>query len=455
MEEWGIIVYFLVIGMLIFVAKVLKTWVPGLNKVVIPSSLLGGIIGLIISLVFAPILIGKETFFDVDAMGHIVYHALAIGFIALALKTNKTESKKKIWSTGMLITTTYALQAVIGIILVLTLFSDKFVGSGMLVALGFGQGPGLAYAIGKSWTNQLGGFGEALGVSYALLGFLTGGVVGVFLINLISRKRGREKPKTYEETSATTEVIEVEKVKEISILDGLTTQAVIIAIIYGLVYLTLLLADLGLSKLGTTGEQAFGLIKGFNFIIGIVYALIYKQILKAFERKGKNIRFMTNNYILSNIGSLAFNVMITGSVLMITLDFLSSFGVQLIVTSAFAGFFTLIYLRYMTRKVYVEHQDEYYVALFGMLTGVASTGVALLKGVDPNLETPVAEELVLGSGTAITMALPLFLIMFIPTFTYDSGNHTLWSIIALLGCIVYIAIFVSILLVRGKRGVNV
>lgn len=455
MEEWGIIVYFLVIGLLIFVAKVLKTWVPGLNKMVIPSSLLGGIIGLIISLVFAPIIIGKETFFDVDAMGYIVYHALAIGFIALALKTNKTESKKKIWSTGMLITTTYALQAVIGIILVLTLFSDKFVGSGMLVALGFGQGPGLAYAIGKSWTNQLGGFGEALGVSYALLGFLTGGVVGVFLINLISRKQGRDKPKTYEETSVTTEVIEVEKVKEISILDGLTTQAVIIAIIYGLVYLTLLLADLGLSKLGTVGEQAFGLIKGFNFIIGIVYALIYKQILKAFERKGKNIRFMTNNYILSNIGSLAFNVMIAGSVLMITLDFLSSFGVQLIVTSALAGFFTLIYLRYMTRKVYVEHQDEYYVALFGMLTGVASTGVALLKGVDPNLETPVAEELVLGSGTAITMALPLFLIMFIPTFTYDLGNHTLWSIVALLGCIVYIIVFVSILLVRGKRGVNV
>jgi ESS family glutamate:Na+ symporter len=73
MQEWGIIVYFLLIGVLMFVAKILKTWLPGLNKVVIPTSLLGGTIGLIISLIFAPIIIGEDTFIDVDLMGYIDY----------------------------------------------------------------------------------------------------------------------------------------------------------------------------------------------------------------------------------------------------------------------------------------------------------------------------------------------------------------------------------------------
>ena len=193
MEEWGIILYFLLIGVLMFVAKVLKTWVPGLNRVVIPSALLGGFIGLVFSLVFAPILIGEATFIDVDVMGNIVYHALAIGFIALALKRDESKIKKKIWSTGMLITSTYALQAAIGILIVFLFFSDKFVGSGMLVALGFGQGPGLAISIGKMWNPMMDGNGATLGVSYAFLGFVFGGTVGVTLINMISRKKGKEK----------------------------------------------------------------------------------------------------------------------------------------------------------------------------------------------------------------------------------------------------------------------
>ena len=78
MTEWGIILYFLLLGVLMFIAKVLKTWLPGLNKVVIPTALLAGIIGLVVSLVFAPIIIGEETFYDTDLLGNIVYHALAI-----------------------------------------------------------------------------------------------------------------------------------------------------------------------------------------------------------------------------------------------------------------------------------------------------------------------------------------------------------------------------------------
>lgn len=455
MEEWGIIIYFLLIGVLMFIAKILKTWVPGLNRVVIPTALLGGFIGLVVSLVFAPILIGEPTFIDVDQMGYIVYHALAIGFIALALKRDDSKLKKKIWSTGMLITSTYALQAAIGIMLVFLLFSDKFVGSGMLVALGFGQGPGLAISIGKMWNPMLEGNGATLGVSYAFLGFVFGGTVGVTLINLISHKKGKEKVRHFSEDSVNRTTVEIDTIKEISVLDGLTTQVVIISIIYGLVYLTLLIATYLLKPIGGVGETIFGLLKGFNFIIGILYALVYKKILNAFTRKGKNVRFMTNNYMLSNISSFAFNIMIAGSVLTITLDFLASYGIQLIVTSIVVGVITLFYLKAMTKRIYTNFQDEYFIGLFGMLTGVASTGLALLKGLDNNLETPVAEEMVLGSGTAITMALPLFLILFIPSLTYGSANEIIWNWVAFIGCLVYTITFAIILLIRGRRGVNV
>lgn len=481
MNEWGLILYFLLFGSLMFVAKVLKTWIPGLNKIVIPTALLAGILGLIISMVTTAIVSDStwslsnayfftmyesdgvyyayNSMYNIDLLQSIVYHGLAIGFLALALKRDyrdPSKSKKKIWSTGMLITSSYALQAALGMILVLVIFRDRFIGSGMLVALGFGQGPGLASSIGRMWNDLLGGGtqGITLGAAYATIGFLFGGTIGVIAINIIAKKRGFTKPVNYEEASFNKKTVEIDTTAKISVLDGLTTSAIMISVIYGLTWLTLVLFQWIFSLLGSGGEMAFGILKGFNFIIAILYALLYNRILKSLENRGKRVRFLTNNYILSNIASTAFNVMICAGVMMITLEFLAAYGVQLIVTSVVAGLGTIIYLYLMTRFVYVNHKDEYFIGLFGMLTGVASTGLALLKGVDPELETPVAEELVLGSGTAITMALPLFAILFIPTFTLNSANPTLWIYLALLGVILYVCMMVVILLIRGKRKVN-
>lgn len=525
MEQWTTIIYFLLIAALIFVGKFLKTSVPLLNRIVIPTALLGGMIGLVISLVFAPVfsnpmyvevdqqgryienidqadvinttelsqdefedlfesdeainkftelyktsyynrevttyyqleddrivlLLSKETtFFNVNVIESIVYHALAIGFLALALKRSEQKEKGKYWSTGMLITSTYALQAVIGILLVFIFFSDQFIGSGMLVALGFGQGPGLAMSIGSGWNQFLNGYGTTLGASYAFLGFVFGGTVGVVIINIFSRRKGFVNSKQYDESPSQANVT-IDTVREISLLDGLTQQFVVIGVIYGLVYLTLFGLNILLASIGGAGAMIFGLLRGFNFIIAILYALLYKSVLNRLEAKGKNIRFLTNNYVLSNIASFAFNIMITGSVLAITLAFLSTYGIQLITTSILAGTATFFYLRFMTKRIYKDFQDEFSIGLFGMLTGVASTGLALLKGLDPELKTPVAEEMVVGSGTAILIALPLFVLLFIPSFTYGTDNETLFNFITFFGILLYVIIFASILIFKTRK----
>lgn len=447
MEKWNMIIYFLLIGFLLFIGKVLKTKLPFLNRIVIPTALLGGIIGL----VFSSEIIPGSYEIDVEQMTAIVYHALAIGFISLALKDSQHQNKRKLWSTGMVITSTYALQGFIGILLVLLFFSNRFIGSGILLALGFGQGPGLATSFGGMWNTPLEGFGVALGASYAFLGYLWGGIVGVLAINVIARKRGIIKPKRYYEQSVEKATIEVDTVREVSVMDGLTVQLVIIFIIYGLVWLTLFVMGKVLAPLGSIGGTIFGLLEGFNFIIGIGYALLYKFILRKINKKGIKTNFLTNNYLLSNISSTAFNFMIAGAVLSITLDFLVEFGVLLAVVSTIGGLLTISYLVFITRKVYKTNTSEYFVGLYGMLTGTASTGIALLKGLDPQLETPVAEELVLGSGTAIMMALPLFGILMLPSLGFGKPNEVLFNYIALFGCLAFVLVMVVILSVRSKR----
>ncbi len=448
MEDWNVVIYFLLIGVLLFVGKLLKTYLPFLNRVVLPTALLGGVLGLLFSSVFIK---GSYTI-DTDIMRTIVYHSLAIGFIAMSLKQGKTNNKKKVWSTGMIITGTYALQGFIGILLVFLFFSDKFIGSGMLLALGFGQGPGLATSFGNTWTEYLNNQGFALGASYAFLGFVFGGTVGVLLINIISKQRGISRTKRYEDESINKHTVEFDTVKEINVLDSLTVQVVIVSIIYFLVWLTLYVLHAVLNpEAGGIGGQIFNLLKGFNFIIGIGYALLYRVILKAVEKRGANVKFMKNDYILANISSLAFNVMICGAVLAITIDFLKIYGVLLIVISMVGGLVTLLFMRFITYRVFPQYKAEYFVGLFGMLTGTASTGVALLKGIDHQLESPVAEEMVLGSGTAIIMALPLFVFLMLPAIGAGTDNAHLFDWIAFLGCLVYFLVMATILLLKSRK----
>ena len=55
------------------------------------------------------------------------------------------------------------------------------------------------------------------------------------------------------------------------------------------------------------------------------------------------------------------------------------------------------------------------MAMYGMLTGTASTGIILLREIDPDFRTPVADNLVYQNFPAIVLGLPLmFLANFCP-----------------------------------------
>ena len=426
-ENWELMNFFVYIGVLLFIAKIIKEKLPFLNKVIIPSALIAGFIGLMLSDGFLNIIpLNQSNGERIDIIYDVVYHALAIGFIALTLKRDKNETNKKVWSTAMIIVISYLLQAVIGATIVYFLFSKIFLGAGLLLPLGFGQGPGLATSIGQGYAEGVGNLidGGALGATIASVGFLVGGTIGVIALNYYARKHNININKVHSENSLIKESFEVETIKELRVFDSLTMQLVIIFIIYAFVYLTLVVLETYLPiLLGDLGQTFAGVFHGFNFLIGILYALLYKKILSVYEKRGKNINFLTNNYVLSNISSLAFNIMIVAAVLTITIESIRNYYLLVIVLAVVGTIATFAFIKWITRRIYgKEYEIHYFLGLFGMLTGTASTGLALLKGVDADFESPVAEEMVVGSGTAISMALPLFALLMFPGLAITNNN---------------------------------
>ena len=453
-QDWSNINYLIYIGVLLFVAKIIKEKVPFLNKVIIPSALIAGFIGLILSDGFLNIIpLGRDENGNVQLIYEIVYHSLAIGFIALTLRRDTTKATKKVWSTGMIIVMTYLIQALVGVFIVYFFF-DVFLGAGLLLTLGFGQGPGLAFNIGKGYAEGVGVLtnGGALGSTIASVGFLVGGTIGVIALNYLARKYNLNVGKLHSENTTVTKTFEVETIKEIRVFDSLTMQVVIIFVIYAAVFLTLaLLENILLPQLGDLGDTFAGVFHGFNFLIGIIYALIFKQILVRMENKGRNLNFMTNNYVLSNISSLAFNFMIAGAVLTITIGSIKEYWLLVIVLATFGTIATFGFLSFIVKRVYDEkYHAHYFLGFFGMLTGTASTGLALLKGVDKDFESPVAEEMVLGSGTAISMALPLFALLMFPGMAITQDNE-LFNYLVFIVPAVYILILLTIILRINRK----
>jgi ESS family glutamate:Na+ symporter len=60
--------------------------------------------------------------------------------------------------------------------------------------------------------------------------------------------------------------------------------------------------------------------------------------------------------------------------------------------------------------LFKDYAEEQFLAMYGMLTGTASTGIILLREIDPDFKTPVSDNLVYQNFPAIVFGFPMMLL---------------------------------------------
>lgn len=118
-----------------------------------------------------------------------------------------------------------------------------------------------------------------------------------------------------------------------------------------------------------------------------------------------------NNFLLNRFGGFFFDVMIVASLGAIEIKMLTKLLIPLILLTIVGTVSTFIYLKYICKVVYPNYPYQGFFAMFGMLTGTASTGMILLREVDKNFESPMANNLVMQSFPAIIFGFPLMLLL--------------------------------------------
>lgn len=415
-EVWAFLCLLSSLFLATLIANVIKKKFAFLKNSLIPTSVLGGLILLLISTVYE--LIAKKPFFNLEIFGGngnailevITYHALALGFIATTLKTTEKkftkERTKEIFNTGVTTVSSYLLQAVFGLGITLGLsyiLTDVFPISGILLPFGYGQGTGQALNWGKTYETDWGFVGgSSFGLTIAALGFLSASIGGVIHLNIL-KKKGKIKIALEDNQKLLSE--DVQSDNEIPMngsMDKMTVQIALVLLAYLMTYALMAL----LTKL--IGMQS--VIYGFNFLFGVLMASVIKLVAKFSHKKGIIKKYHRNNFLLDRISNTCFDVMVVAGIAAIRFDVLGNYWLVLIILGVVGALITYFYNLFIARKFFANYAEEQFLMMYGMLTGTASTGMILLREADAGFKTPVADNLVYQNFPAMVFGFPLMLL---------------------------------------------
>lgn len=446
---WNFAVQLGIIAGILLLSNVILRKSALIRKSQIPTSVLAGFI--LLAVRSFGLLNIPQSFLEM-----VTYHGIAIGFIALSLRTVGEGAggglKGAGLTSGAVIISTYLVQALVGLAISVGLtfvgMPGLFKAAGILLPMAYGQGPGQANNVGITYEAL--GFvgGQSFGLSLAAAGYLCACVVGVLYLQYLSRK-GRITRKAQERLSGSVTVDTFQDRGEIPLSESMDRLSIQVALVL-LCYLCTYLVTSGLT--GLINQVAPGLARtlspllwGFNFIIGSMLAMGFKAVMGLLRKTKVMTRQYQNNYLLSRISGMAFDLMIIAGIASIDFRELQGLWVPFLLMAVMGGAVTLVYLRWLCAKVYPGYSDEGFLSMYGMLCGTISSGILLLRPIDPNLETPAANNLVTGSSFGIVLGAPM--LVFIGLAAESEG-----MLLVTVGLIaVYLAALVWLMLRGAKK----
>lgn len=419
-EVWGVFNLIAVLLGSLLLANSLKKLIPALKKSLIPSSVLGGLLLLIVSVTFEAVS-GKElfntAFFGGNGSGVLevlTYHALALGFIATTLKPSNgkfgKERSREVFDTGVTTVSTYLLQAVLGLgitIVAALIAKDLFAAAGVLLPFGYGQGTGQALNYGNIYEQENGFVGgRSFGLTIAAFGFLSASIGGVIHLNIL-RRRGKKYDWGHEDIEGEAlRLADIQAPNESPMngsIDKLTMQLVLIALAYLMAYGVMAL-------LGYLVGALKSILFGFNFLLGVLAAVLVKAVNNLLMKKGIVRRQHISAFLMTRLSGFFFDMMIVAGIAAIRINVLKGYWTVILVLGLVGAFATYFFVRFATKKLFPDYAEEQFMVMYGMLTGTASTGIILLRELDPDFKTPAAENLVYQNFPAMIFGFPLMLL---------------------------------------------
>ena len=440
---WSFILTMTLLFGAMMVANILRNLIPAIRRLMIPSAVLGGFLLLLVGAVWK-----RQTgspLVDGALLEMVTYHGLGLGFAAMALRRTEKQPKSGgpgAFDAGVTVVSGYLIQALVGLSITigLSFVLHNFFAGGILLPMGYGQGPGQAYNWGRTYENTYGfAGGTSFGLTIAAMGFVSASVGGVIYLNWLRRKglfTGQTGRDVVDEHMTLDTITAPGEVPLSESMDKFTIQLALVFLAYSLAYgfMAGVNAIIETGALGSFGYNTIQpLIWGFNFLFGTLAALLLKTVLGVLKKKNIIHREYTNNFMQNRISGFMFDCMVLASIAAIDLSAFRNpeFIVPLGCLCLAGAVVTYWYLNLVCKHVFSPYRHEAFLSLYGMQTGTASTGVILLREIDPRFQSQAASNLVYHQPWAIVFGFPMMLLMSIAPQSLGKSFITLGILAAL------------------------
>lgn len=417
----------------------LRAKVPFLRNMLVPASVIAGVLGIVFVNVMGGLNLGIGT--DTDMFTTIVNNLFTVSFISISLtsspKGEGNSAKNTLKGTiglGIVWCLLYALTPMIAVGLIAIFGKGVGMDSiyGMLIQFAFCQGPGQSAAYGTlfeqfGWANA-----STVAIAFSAIGFVVAFLVGIPAAKA-GVKRGIAKNcgkiddtilKGYLKKEEQTDVM----VKDTTCNSNIETLAFHFAVIGVCYILAVGIANVLSHIPGFLGTS----MSGMMFMNGMYAAYIVKWLMKKLH-----IDYLLENTLQSKITGWTADYLVVCAFMAVSVSVISKWIVPMLIVCAVVTVVTFLVCFYFGRRFGGTNDFERTLGLYGTCTGTVPSGIALVRIVDPNFKTSTAVEL--GACNLVMMAsTPIYIII----LALASGTMGMLPAIGGLAvcCVVYLVI---------------
>ena len=387
------------IGIMLLVGVVLRALIKPLGNILMPASVIGGIVGLIMMNIPG---VAAALGIDPNMCNQIVNFFFILSFISMGLtatpkadgQTGGDVAKQQLRGSmgmGLLWGALYCFTPVIGY------FCIKFFGAafdmpaeyGILIPFAFCQGPGQSASFGMQ-IEAAGGLPLAsqVAITYSVIGFLFAFLIGVPMAKIGLKKglashpeklspavmRGIYKPEEQTEVAG-----------KITTYNGNIDVLAFNMAIVGMTYVITLYVQKLILMIPNALIASFG---GMTFFVGYFVALVVKTVMTKI-----GVKQYHDNALQARITGCTTDFLIVGAFMAIQTSAIGSWIIPMLLMCVVVGIFTFAFCIYFGRRFGDSCDFERTLGMWGCATGTCPSGVALIRVVDPNLRTTASAEM--------------------------------------------------------------
>ena len=426
---------FTALSALLVIGKVLRMRFSFLQKMYLPSSVIGGLIGLAAVSLCGDSIPPEITGGMRAVPGFLINVIFATLFLGAAIPKVREVFKLAFpqFCLGQIVAWG---QYVVGLGLAGFVFA-KWCGVppafGNLLEIGFEGGHGTVGGMVDSFKAYGWEEGIALGFTVATAGMIIGIVLGMVLIQWAHRRGYVREVQSFDDRSLH-ERLGVHPYRQ---RPAAGRQTVFCDSIDSLAWH---LAVVGIAVLVGKGLHSLIPMKGFPlFPLCMIGGVILQLIAKVLR-----MRLLIDRVQMERISGASLDFLVVSAVATIRLDVVAANWVPLLVLIVAGAMWTVGSIFFFAPKMFKTAWFERGIAEFGQASGVTATGLMLLRTVDPENRTPAAisfgykqllHEPIMGGGLWTAFALTLvYEIGWMKVFVLSLVMLVLWSI-----CAVFIA----------------